>query len=639
MDTELYKSQQQNFLLILEYFNKTKIKAENYCTYIQKYKEHTKHYLIQIKRLYKDFLSSLYDKNIDSLDKNSNVNEEMNIDDDDDEDDEDLDKHIFDLDLNKNKENIEKKRSSLIKKDIINNFNLDLSPINKLTNCIYKQFRNQINGLKLFLKGIDLSVDNYKSLINKLKKETKQIEGNYLDIKQNLFQYFSSYQKDSSELLNEFSSIENKLIELSFLKSNGDIFKKNKNKADDINLNDIENNINVEIIEIKKKEANFIKKDSYKKKYYTDFNNKSEEYIKKINNNIILLINNLKSSIEKFLSYYSNCYHFNFKELSPNIKDLQKMNNEKEYENIIKQNLKPVNENILLNTYELYKTFNYDIKVIKNKKIDLNLYDKLIKEGYEIRQEDFELSDYDIYYVAKKMFNFSLVNKGNYDIDKENNKAMISKCFDYMFYSKEKNPKVYEKYKIALEEKKSKLFKTIEESKECQKYSLQILSNMRAKGIYELTNNVHEILSKILLIISDKTLQKMDYYLANNVLILSQTFYKMENNEKIYLYQNLIGHQLYKKEEFWSDYINNEIVVHIKKKELNEKQIGRILDEKDIIKRNNDIVFAQLMTMAECMKNLGLEEKQIINVFTPMFDTYKMEDDKKETILQYLNMS
>ena len=192
MDTELYKSQQQNFLLILEYFNKTKIKAENYCTYIQKYKEHTKHYLIQIKRLYKDFLSSLYDKNIDSLDKNSNVNEEMNIDDDDDEDDEDLDKHIFDLDLNKNKENIEKKRSSLIKKDIINNFNLDLSPINKLTNCIYKQFRNQINGLKLFLKGIDLSVDNYKSLINKLKKETKQIEGNYLDIKQNLFQYFSS---------------------------------------------------------------------------------------------------------------------------------------------------------------------------------------------------------------------------------------------------------------------------------------------------------------------------------------------------------------------------------------------------------------------------------------------------------------
>lgn len=637
MDTELYKLQHQNFLLILEYFNKAKLKAENYCTYIQKYKEHTKHYLIQIKRLYKDFLSSLYDKSIDSLDKESNVNEEMDIDDDD-EDDEDLDKNIFDLDLNENKENMEKKKNSPIKKDIKNNFNLDLSPISKLTNCIYKQFKNQINGLKLFLKGIDLSVDNYKSLINKLKKETKQLESNYLDIKQNLIQYFSSFKKDNSELLNDISSIENKLVELSFFKSNEDIFKKNKNKTDDINLNDIENNINVEIIEIKKKEANFLQKDSDKKKYYTDFNNKSEEYIKKINNNIILLINNLKSSIEKFLSYYCNCYHFNFEDLPPNIKDIQKMNNEKEYENIIKQNLKPINEIILLKTYEFYKPINYDIKILKNKTIDLNLYDKLIKNGYEIRKEDLELNDNDIYYIAKKMFNFSLVNKGNYNIDKENNKIMISNCFDYMFCSKEKNPKLFEKNKMVLEERKSKLFKLIEEDKEYQKYSLQLLSNKRSKGVYELTNNVYEILVKILILITDKTLNEMDYNLINNVLILSQTFYKLENNEKVYLFQKLIGHELYKKEEFWSDYISYEIVTHIKKKELNEKQIGRILDEKEIIRRNNDIVFAQLMTMIECMKNFGLNEKQIINIISPMFDAYKMEDDKKETILAFANM-
>ena len=206
------------------------------------------------------------------------------------------------------------------------------------------------------------------------------------------------------------------------------------------------------------------------------------------------------------------------------------------------------------------------------------------------------------------MFNFSLVNKGNYDIDKENNKIMISNCFDYMFCSKEKNPKLFEKNKMVLEERKSKLFKLIEEDKEYQKYSLQLLSNKRSKGVYELNNNVYEILVKILILITDKTLNEMDYNLINNVLILSQTFYKLENNEKVYLFQKLIGHELYKKEEFWSDYISYEIVTHIKKKELNEKQIGRILDEKEIIRRNNDIVFAQLMTMIECMKNFGLND-------------------------------
>ena len=44
MDSDLYLLQQKNFLTTVAYNNKTREIAENYLSYIQKYKEYTKQY-------------------------------------------------------------------------------------------------------------------------------------------------------------------------------------------------------------------------------------------------------------------------------------------------------------------------------------------------------------------------------------------------------------------------------------------------------------------------------------------------------------------------------------------------------------------------------------------------------------------
>ena len=97
MDTDLYKFQQQNFLTLLSYYNKTKEKAEKYYFYIQKYKEYTSQYLTQIKNLYNDYSPSISDKSL--YDKNYEASK-------DDEDLEDINKNIFDIEDIKYNKNI-----------------------------------------------------------------------------------------------------------------------------------------------------------------------------------------------------------------------------------------------------------------------------------------------------------------------------------------------------------------------------------------------------------------------------------------------------------------------------------------------------------------------------------------------------
>ena len=636
MDSDLYLLQQKNFLTTVAYNNKTREIAENYLSYIQKYKEYTKQYYNKIKEIFYYYSTSLYDpfdeENNDNIEDNENENENENEDDDLNED-----KNIFDLEPDKNNNNIFNNfnESLFIKNDIkANNIEVDLPPIYKMTNIFFKQFKNQINGLKLFLKGIDISIKDFKNALEKIKKENETYKKNYLEIKQDFLQNISCYQKTNKELLTNYSKIENQIAQFSFLKSNGDIYNNNKNVLN-INIDNIENDINIKMIELKKKEKDFLNKDVERKNYFINYKNKSDEYVKGLKKNTLLIIENLKLSFEKFLSYYANCYHINYSQLSPDIKKIQEMKNENEYEDIIKENLIEINDNIVLTSNEKYKPILYDIQILKNKAINQKLYEKLIKNGYDIKLENFELNEDDIFFIVKKMYNFSLINKEGYNIEKENKKLYIIKIVNKMFESIDKRNKIVNDPKIS-EEKLTKLNQYVETDKDCRIKFLEKLGNKRAEAVLELHNNLFNIIVKLFLIISDAILKENDMDSAKHVLILAQTFYKNENDEKVYLYHKIFNHQIFQKQDFWNEYINIILLSEIKKRELNEKQLGRKLDEQSINKRNNDILFAQSLTMAECMKNFALNKDQIINIIKPILDNYKVTQENRDSILEFI---
>jgi hypothetical protein len=393
--------------------------------------------------------------------------------------------------------------------------------------------------------------------------------------------------------------------------------------------------MNSSIIDVKKKEINFMKMDSNKKRYCTHFKEKSKECLEKVKNNTILIIKNLKINIEKFLSYYSNCYNLNNNDISQKIKFVQEINNELVYENIIKQNLKEINDDVISRTYEKYKPKFYNIKILTNKNLANEIYQKLIKIGYNFLNSQYELSQNEEYYIMKKMNNFTLVNKDNYDFDKASKKLSIFYWFEAMFNFKneQNNNESQEREKISDE----KLFKYIEDDKDCRIYFLVILGNKRADAILNLPKDLFDTITKIFKLISDKILSENDIDSAKYLIILSQTFYIKENEEKIYITNRIKNHPLYQKEEFWNEYIQTEISEAFKKKDLNDKNIGKKYDEDDLVKRNNELVFAQLITMSECMSNFDLGKEKIVNIITPMFDTYKINEENRSVILSYLN--
>ena len=630
MDSDLYKFQQQNFLNIITYYNKTREKAENYYSYMENYKECTSNYLNQIKQLYNSFSLSLCNKNLDEnineqKDINNNGNYLMN---DDDDEEYDEGKNIFDLNINNNIINISNSSSINEINDNKQNLNLDLSSIFKITNIIFKQFKIQIDSLKLFLKDLDLSKETFKKLIEKTKTEIKQLKLDYLDIKQNFFKEILNYEKDNSELLKCYSEIEKTIIQICIIKKNEEALMKNKNNKNKTKARDLESTMNSDIIDIKKKEMNFMKIDSNKKKYFMNFNDKSKVCLEKIRNNTLFIIKNLKQNVEKFLSIYSNYLYLNENDISQKIKSIQKINNELDYENVIKQSLKEINDDVITSSYEKYKPKYYNIELLTNKNYVNEIYKKLIKIGYNFEKVKYEFTKNDEYYLMKKMNNYSLVNKENYDFDKASKKLSILNWFEIMFNFENNNYEENQKMEKISDET---LYKYLKEDRDCRMYFLMILGNKRANAVVNLPKGLFNTIIKIFKLISDKIFNEIDLDSAKHLMIMSQT------KDKIYIFDQIKNHPLYQKEEFWSQYIKDEISETFKKKELNDKDIGKHLNENEKNKRNNELIFPQLITISESMSNFGLDRQKIANIITPFFDIYNLNENTKNSILNFIN--
>ena len=107
---------------------------------------------------------------------------------------------------------------------------------------------------------------------------------------------------------------------------------------------------------------------------------------------------------------------------------------------------------------------------------------------------------------------------------------------------------------------------------------IKILSHLRSKGYFEINQFNYNLLQLIFMRILEDN-PKNDYMLKN-ILILAQTFYNMDGEEKIYLQKGIKGNEILKDPETWHRCINytialantdKDLSVPIKKNELINK--------------------------------------------------------------------
>ena len=584
METELFNNQNKNILTYLSYFNAISEKAENYYLFIQSYKKYTSEYFDKISNLFKKY-SSLF--NINNATNNINNN----------------------------------------------STNPDTSPLDKLTKDLYQDFKEQLNVFNFFLKNIDLSLDNFRGIMNQTKLDVENQKIIYVNFRNKFIESISLYKKDNQDLINGLSNIEKKILKYYFLTkkvkfdSNSNNNKNNKNKNNkNINRDKIEEEINKEIKILKNKEDTFLQKDSIKLKTFVDFNNNIEEYKANFKNSIFLLIKIFKLSIDSFSKYFKNL--FNYQDKNASNKEEKKTNKKElfiEYESIINKNLIKINHDTIKSSMAQTKPKNYSIKILENKKNNIikEICDALQKEGYEI-DSNISLEQKDISYVTNKLNNFSLLNKDNYFSKKDEEKKLISDLIEKMFSKGGDNQK-------SLEEESQKLSKYFEENKNYCKYFLSILENKKNNSNVALSSELFDIFTKMFLLISDMIIKEKDFDLQNSLLILSQTFYKSEGDKKIFIFNTIKSHELFQKEENWLNYIKYEIEEKINDKNKSQNESNK----DDINKIKNEIILSQITNLIPIMKNFDLDNQKLVNIINSIIDFYTiLTPDTKEQLMK-----
>ena len=584
METDLFNNQNKNILTYLSYFNAISEKAENYYLFIQSYKKYTSEYFDKISNLFKKY-SSLFNINNTS---NSNNN---------------------------------------------NSTNPDTSPLDKLTKDLYQDFKEQLNVFNFFLKNIDLSLDNFRGIMNQTKLDVENQKIIYVNFRNKFIESISLYKKDNQDLINGLSNIEKKILKYYFLTkkfkfdSNSNNNKNNKNKNNkNINKDKIEEEINKEIKILKNKEDTFLQKDSIKLKTFVDFNNNIEEYKANFKNSIFLLIKIFKLSIDSFSKYFKNL--FNYQDKNASNKEEKKTNKKElfiEYESIINKNLIKINHDTIKSSMAQTKPKNYSIKILENKKNNIikEICDALQKEGYEI-DSNISLDQKDISYVTNKLNNFSLLNKDNYFSKKDEEKKLISDLIEKMFSKGGDNQK-------SLEEESQKLSKYFEENKNYCKYFLSILENKKNNSNVDLSSELFDIFTKMFLLISDMIIKEKDFDSQKSLLILSQTFYKSEGDKKIFIFNTIKSHELFQKEENWLNYIKYEIEEKINDKNKSQNESNK----DDINKIKNEIILSQITNLIPIMKNFDLDNQKLVNIINSIIDFYTiLTPDTKEQLMK-----
>ena len=584
METDLFNNQNKNILKYLSYFNAISEKAENYYLFIQSYKKYTSEYFDKISNLFKKY-SSLF--NINNATNNINNN----------------------------------------------STNPDTSPLDKLTKDLYQDFKEQLNVFNFFLKNIDLSLDNFRGIMNQTKLDVENQKIIYVNFRNKFIESISSYKKDNQDLINGLSNIEKKILKYYFLTkkvkfdSNSNNNKNNKNKNNkNINRDKIEEEINKEIKILKNKEDSFLQKDSIKLKTFVDFNNNIEEYKANFKNSIFLLIKIFKLSIDSFSKYFKNL--FNYQDKNASNKEEKKTNKKElfiEYESIINKNLIKINHDTIKSSMAQTKPKNYSIKILENKKNNIikEICDALQKEGYEI-DSNISLEQKDISYVTNKLNNFSLLNKDNYFSKKDEEKKIISDLIEKMFSKGGDNQK-------SLEEESQKLSKYFEENKNYCKYFLSILENKKNNSNVALSSELFDIFTKMFLLISDMIIKEKDFDSQKSLLILSQAFYKSEGDKKIFIFNTIKSHELFQKEENWLNYIKYEIEEKINDKNKSQNESNK----DDINKIKNEIILSQITNLIPIMKNFDLDNQKLVNIINSIIDFYTiLTPDTKEQLMK-----
>ena len=191
---------------------------------------------------------------------------------------------------------------------------------------------------------------------------------------------------------------------------------------------------------------------------------------------------------------------------------------------------------------------------------------------------------------------------------------------------------------ISITEEEAKLFEILLDKHYNRIIFMQILNEFRTTGKLEIPKKVYEIVGKLFNIILGTVKRDNDIHTGRNVILLSQTYYTMENEKKKYVQDLLINNELFKDMTFWEDLLDLELSKEIKRTFMVEENNNKNFDV--IINLNphkfDNLAFSQILTISDNMISFGLDKETIYKLMEPKFKSFKLSEQSIETIKNIL---
>ena len=482
------------------------------------------------------------------------------------------------------------------------------------------------NYNEAFYESISTPIDNLKkTIINSYKYVS-----NYLNFSQivsmNIRNMSNKYYQSYNKLMGNLGDTEMAII---------DEYTKSKYK---ISINKLKNKGKEKdkiIKECVSSEKEFLSVKSKIKDQFDNYINQYNSIMKKINPKVVqineeikdislICLNTLKSNNENFLTMLKN--------ESEKIIDIDN-NFEKEANVYFNHVISKEDNDEMMQHIELKK---YNIKILKEEEKTLIECDTL-KQKSKKATKALIYTNQDIYNIVKTIYdyNFSMVNKEAFNLEKEQVKIKIhelmGKVLNYNFETR-----VFGKEKSITQEELDYLFNILFQDDDYFMKFLLCLNNYRTTGKYELAPDIYNLINILFSKKADELLVKNNLTISGLIVILSQTFYMLKDNEKYYLQKEVQKKELFRDLKFWREFFDNGITEEMIKFEEESKRMGITYTKEKKEKKLEEIVFSKIASLVTSLTDFELGKEKIFDILLPLFDKYKISDEKKESIIQLI---
>lgn len=564
--------------------------------------------------------------------------------------------------------------------------NIDIFDIGKNSfNSCYSQLKNDKKVLRLYSQQIEDYLNSMEESKNILYNINRDIEKNssidkpfcflkkfeiILNLQCNFFEFFLENSQKSFEDLKE--SIDKNCTTITNFLANTQTLNANiKNQSEEFfqKYNKVITSLReVELCTVDDYILNTYKipinKDKMNTKKIEDLINESHKCEKEY----IDSIQNMKDIFKSFLTEYN----LNMKEIKI---AMTKLNEDCKIEilniiNIMKDNFNNLinlvnNATLKIENYDKNNKFeagyseylNNEIKeeelfeVLNTDKYKLNIINEEEKNISEMKSfkhknsinkqaQNYIITGNDIYNIVKKIYdyNFETIDKEIYNLSIEKNKLEItklaSKLLGYDFNKHEKLQKTENMSEVEINNFINFIFLK-------EDYIIEFLArlnNYRTIGKLELSVDLFNTIKIIFDKAADYLMVKASDRIYNFLIILSQTFYIIKDNEKYFLQKELLHKDFFRSVDFWNNKLDKTIDEEIERLDEELAKNGVELNENKKNRKKEEILFTKFISFIASLNGFELEKEKIDKILFPLFEKYNVKEEMKKSILSLLNV-